>query len=128
LLLRGLAAAKDLAAGKRIDTAILDQAVKGLPPQLRKAVQIGTAIGHAKNLQGALGAAAQGAAKLAGDYAAGTQAARAFANGVRSPAVVNALHRAQASKVALSQIVSQAQQGHPQATKIVRALQSARHV
>jgi len=123
LLIRGLTAAKDLAAGKRVDTVLLDQAVKSLPPQLRKAVQIGTALGHAKTLQGALGAAAHGASQLASDYANGTNAARAYARGVRSPAVVAALHRAQASKTALTQIVRHAQQGHPQATHIVNALQ-----
>jgi hypothetical protein len=123
LLVRGLGAAKDLAAGKRVDAVLLDQAVRSLPPALQKAVQIGTAIGHAKNLQGALGAAAHGAAQLAGNYAAGTDAARAFARGVRTPAVMNALHRAEASRTALSHIVRQAQQGHPQATHIVNALQ-----
>lgn len=122
LLTRGLSAAKDLAAGKRVDTVLLDQAVKSLPPQLQKAVQVGVAIGHAKNLQGALGAAAHGAAQLAGTHAAGVQAAQAFKNGVRSPAVLSALHRAQASKTALTKIVGQAQKGHPQAAHIVRAL------
>lgn len=122
LLARGLSAAKDLAAGKRVDQVLLDQALQQLPPQIQKAVQIGTAIGHAKNLQGALGAAAQGASALAANYAKGTEAAKAFANGVRSPAVTNALHQAQASKVALAKIVSQAQQGHTQAQHIVNAL------
>lgn len=123
LLVRGLSAAKDLAAGKRVDQVVLDQALRSLPPNLQKAVQVGTAIGHAKNLQSALGAAAHGAAQLASDYHAGTQAAHAFANGVRSPAVIAALHKAQATKSALSQIVSHAQQGHPQANHIVNALQ-----
>lgn len=122
LLQRGLGAAKDLAAGKRVDAVLLDQALHSLPPQLQKAVQIGTAIGHAKNLQSALGAAAQGAAQLASHYGNGVKAAQAFAQGVRSPAVINALHQAQSAKTALSQIVSQAQQGHPQATHIVNAL------
>lgn len=123
LLRRGLSVAKDLAAGKRVDQVLLDQALKQLPPQLQKAVQIGTAIGHAKNLQSALGAAAQGAQQLAGDYAKGLPAARAFKMGDRSPAVMNALQRANASRSALTQIVQRAQQGHPQATHIVRALQ-----
>lgn len=122
LLARGLSAAKDLAAGKRVDQVLLDQALQQLPPQIQKAVQIGTAIGHAKNLQGALGAAAQGASALAANYARGIEAAKAFANGVRTPAVTNALHQAQASKVALTKIVAQAQQGHQQAQHIVNAL------
>jgi len=123
LLHRGLMAAKDLAAGKRVDTVLLDQAVQTLPPQLRKAVQIGTAIGHAKNLQNALGAATHGAAQLASSHAAGVQAAQAFAHGVRSSAVTAALHHAEASKRALAQIVSHAQRGNPQARNIVNALQ-----
>lgn len=122
LLARGLSAAKDLAAGKRVDQVLLDQALQQLPPQLQKAVQVGTAIGHAKSLQGALGAAAKGATALAANYARGTEAAKAFANGVRTPAVTNALHQAQASKAALAKIVSQAQQGHVQAQHIVNAL------
>lgn len=123
LLRRGLAAAKDLAAGKRVDQVLLDQGIKMLPPAMQKAVQIGTAIGHAKNLQGALGAAANGAAQLAGDYAKGIPAAKAFKAGVRSPAVMAALHKANASKGALTKIVQQAKQGHPQAAHIVRAMQ-----
>lgn len=122
LLRRGLTAAKDLAAGKRVDTVLLDQAVRSLPPQLQKAVQIGTAIGHAKNLQGALGAAAQGASQLVNTHAAGLQAAQAFVRGVRSPAIISALHAADANKAALTHIVQQAQGGHPQATHIVNAL------
>lgn len=124
LLTRGLSAAKDLAAGKRVDQVLLDQALQQLPPQLQKAVQIGTALGHAKNLQSALGAAAQGASMLANTHAAGVEAAKAFASGVRSPAITNALQRAADSKQALTRIVSQAQQGHPQATHIVNALRS----
>lgn len=126
LLTRGLHAARDLAAGKRVDTVLLDQAVRSLPPQVSKAIQIGTALGHAKNLQSALGAAAHGASQLASDYANGTNAARAYARGVRSPAVVAALHRADASKKALTQIVRHAQQGHPQANHIINALQRGR--
>jgi hypothetical protein len=122
LLRRGLTVAKDLAAGKRVDQVVLDQALKQLPPSLQKAVQVGTAIGHAKNLQGALGRAAHGAQQLAGDYARGLPAAKAFAAGNRSPSVVAALHKAQASKDALAKIVAKAKQGHPQANHIVRAL------
>jgi len=122
LLKRGLTVAKDLAAGKRVDQVLLDQAIKQLPPALQKAVQVGTAIGHAKNLQSALGAAAHGAQQLAGDYAKGLPAAKAFAAGNRSPAVLAALHKAQASKDALAKIVTKAKQGHPQANHIVRAL------
>lgn len=123
LLLRGLGAAKALAAGRRVDQVLLDEALHSLPPQLQKAVQIGTAIGHAKNLQGALGAAAHGAAQLANDYHVGTQAAQAFVQGARSPQIMQAMQRAQQSRLALGRIVQQAQGGHPQAAHIVNALQ-----
>jgi hypothetical protein len=123
MLRRGLSVAKDLAAGKRVDQVLLDQALKQLPPQLQKAVQIGTAIGQAKNLQGALGAAARGAEQLSGDYARGIPAAKAFKAGQRSPGIMAALQKADASKKALTKIVQQAKSGHAQANHIVRAMQ-----
>ena len=46
-----LNAAKDLAAGKRIDKIALDAAQKQLPPDVLKAAKIGVAIGHGANLQ-----------------------------------------------------------------------------
>jgi hypothetical protein len=124
-LSRGLLAAKALASGKRVDQVLLDQALRSLPPTVQKAVQIGTAIGHAKNLQGALGAAAHGAAQLASSHAAGLAAARAYQSGVRTPAILDAMRRAHASKAALATIVRHANNGHPQAAHIVRALQHA---
>ncbi len=123
MLLRGLGAAKALASGKRVDQVLLDEALHSLPPTLQKAVQIGTALGHAKNLQGALGAAAHGAAQLVNDHHLGTQAAQAYMNGARSPAILQAMQRAQASRFALGRIVQHAQGGHPQAAHIVNALQ-----
>lgn len=126
LLVRGLTAAKDLAAGKRVDQVLLDQALKQLPPHLQKAVQIGTAIGHAKNLQSAGAAAVHGAAGLARDYAGGVAAAKHYARGMRSPAITDAMHRAVQSKAALSKIVSHASNGHPQARMIVNALHGMR--
>lgn len=124
-LTRGLHAAKALASGQRVDQVLLDQALRSLPPTVQKAVQIGTAIGHAKNLQGALGAASRGAEQLAGNHAAGIAAARAYQSGVRSPAVLDAMRRATASKAALATIVRHANNGHPQAGHLVRALQRA---
>lgn len=50
-LLKGLSVAKDLASGKRVDRVLIDQATAALPPDIRKAVQIGTAIGNAAKLQ-----------------------------------------------------------------------------
>lgn len=54
LLRNGLQAAKDIAAGKNVAKSIVDTAVKGLPPEYAKAVQVGMAMGHAKSLQAAL--------------------------------------------------------------------------
>jgi hypothetical protein len=120
---RGLAAAKDIAAGKNVATTVLDNAIKALPAQYQKAIQVGVALGHAKNLQQLAGAAVQGAAQLATASAAGKSAAAAIASGVRAPALFAAVEKAQAAQGALTQIVRQAQAGHPQATNIVKALQ-----
>lgn len=125
-MLRGVAAARDLAAGKPVDQVVIDQAVRSLPPAAQKAVQIGVALGHAKNLQGAAGAAVHGASQLAGDYSRGVAAAHQFARGVRSQPVLHALNRAYASRGALTQIVQHAQQGNPQAGRIVNALSMMR--
>ena len=54
LLVQGMQAVKDIAKGKNVAHALVDNAVKSLPPQYAKAVQIGMAMGHAKNLQDAL--------------------------------------------------------------------------
>jgi len=121
-LAQGLQAAKDIAAGRNVATTVLDNALKALPPQYQKAVQIGVALGHAKNLQQAAGAAVQGAAQLATASAQGQAAAKAIAAGARSPALMQAVQKAQAAHGAVAQIVQQAQAGHPQATNIVKAL------
>jgi hypothetical protein len=121
-LAHGLQAAKDIAAGKNVATTVLDNALKALPPQYQKAVQVGVALGHAKNLQQAAGAAVQGAAQLATATAQGKAAAAQLAAGVRSPALVAAVQKAQAAHAATAKIVQQAQAGHPQATNIVKAL------
>jgi nucleoid-associated protein YgaU len=54
LLSQGMSAVRDIAAGKNVSHAIVDNAVKSLPPEYAKAVQIGMAMGHAKSLQDAL--------------------------------------------------------------------------
>lgn len=125
-LLTGLSAAKDLAAGHPVSQVLLDNALHQLPPAYQKAVQVGVALGHAKNLQQAAGAAVQGASQLASHAANGSAAALAFSRGVRSPAVLHALTTAAHSQNALAQIVQHAQAGHPQATSIVKALQLMR--
>lgn len=66
LLAQGLAAAKDIAAGKNVASSIADRAIQSLPPQYAKAVQVGLAVGRAKSLQGALKAGASGAVSLGG--------------------------------------------------------------
>jgi len=121
-LIAGLGAAKDVAAGKNVSTVVLDNALHQLPPAYQRAVQVGVALGHAKNLQSAAGAAVHGAAQLATVAAQGSAAAQAFARGVRTPAVLSAMNAARAGQNALTTIVQHAQAGHPQATKIVNAL------
>jgi hypothetical protein len=69
LLAQGLAAAKDIAAGKNVAASIADRAIKTLPAQYAKAVQIGLAVGRAKSLQqglktGVMGAASMGVSTL----------------------------------------------------------------
>jgi len=65
LLSQGLNAVKDIAAGKNVAHSIVDNAIKALPPQYAKAVQIGLAMGQAKNLQEALKTGAKGALSAA---------------------------------------------------------------
>lgn len=64
LLSQGLAAARDIAKGKNVAHSIVDRAIQTLPPQYAKAVQIGMAMGHAKNLQEALKTGARGAVSM----------------------------------------------------------------
>lgn len=62
LLTQGMNAVKDIAAGKNVAHSIVDNAIKALPPEYAKAVQIGMAMGHAKSLQDALKTGATAAA------------------------------------------------------------------
>jgi len=64
LLSQGLSAVKDIASGKNVAHSIVDNAIKSLPAQYAKAVQIGMAMGHAKSLQEALKTGAKGAVSL----------------------------------------------------------------
>jgi hypothetical protein len=106
-LLSGIDAAKRLASGQNVSQTVIDAAMKNVPAQYQKAIQIGVALGHAKNLQQAAGAAAQGATQIAG-LANGTPAQRALAQST------------------LARVVQQAQQGHQQANNIVKAVQMLR--
>lgn len=123
-LLRGLDAAKRLAAGQRVDQVLIDQALRSLPPAAQKAVQAGVAIAQAKNIQQGLKSAAGSALALSGANRAGVAAAQQFARGVRTPAVVNTMRRAMVAKQALARIVQHSQAGNPQAANVVRALQA----
>lgn len=95
LLAQGLNAVKDIAAGKNVAHSIVDNAVKALPPQYAKAVQIGMAMGHAKNLQEALKTGAKEAAKVGLSMAA-PQVVKAL-----PPSVTNIVNNV-AKKVPLS--------------------------
>lgn len=121
-LISGLGAAKDIAAGKNVSQVVLDNALHQLPAAYQKAVQVGVALGHAKNLQDAAGVAVQQAGHLAATAAQGALAHQHFLAGVRTPAVMNALHAANAAHSALATVVQHAQNGHPQATQLVNAL------
>lgn len=122
-LLVGLNAAKQLTEGKPVAQVFVDNAIRALPPAYQRAVQVGVALGHAKNLQGAVSSAVQGAAQLASTAANGSAAAKAFAQGVRTPAVLAAMNAARTAQHATASIVQAAQQGHQQAQHIVNALQ-----
>jgi len=123
-LLRGLDAAKKLAAGQRVDQVLIDQALRSLPPQAAKAVQAGVAIAQAKNLQQGVRSAASSALSLSTANTAAVKAAKAFAGGVRTPAVVQQMQRGLVARQALARIVQQSQAGNPQAANVVRALQT----
>lgn len=133
LLQQGLGLAKDLAAGKRVDQALLDRATKSLPADVQKAIQIGTAIGHAKSIQDAAvhlasiaappaAKAAANAANLTNLFKAGTIAAQAIQAGKQAPGLVAAVQKGLVAKQAYAQIVQQASAGHPEARQIVGAM------
>jgi hypothetical protein len=121
-LVQGLAAARDLAAGKRVDQIIIDRGAAMLPPALQKAVQVGTAIAQAKNIQQGIGAAAQGALAITGAHTAALGAAEKYAKGLRSPAIMSALQKGAQAQSALTNVVRHAQNGNQQAVQIVRAV------
>ncbi len=54
MMTQAMTAVKEIASGKNVSHAIVDNAIKSLPPQYSKAIQIGLAMGHAKSLQDAL--------------------------------------------------------------------------
>ena len=54
LVIAGIKAARDIAQGKEADEVLVNRALDTLDPDTRKAVQIGMAVAHAKNLQAAM--------------------------------------------------------------------------
>lgn len=134
-LTSALAMAKDLAAGKNVSHAAMDAAMNQLPTNVRKAVQVGTALGHAKSIQSAAGQLASiaappstlalaNAARLSSLHQAGVIGAQMIQRGQSSPAAIAAVKNGLAARSAFSTIMSQASQGHPMARQIVGAMQS----
>lgn len=127
-LVQGLDAAKKIAKGQNVGTALLDGALKQLPPAYQKAVQIGVALGHAKSLQQAATGAVNAAVELSGNFKAGQAAAaalKALPAGVRAPAqLVSAVKQAEAARASMARVVSAAKQGNMAATQIVAALKN----
>jgi hypothetical protein len=121
-LLRGLSAAKQLAAGQRVDQVLIDQAMRSLPPAAQKAVQVGVALAHAKTLQQATKSAASGAMALASANSAGVRAAQAYAKGIRTPNVEAAMRRAMLARQTMGHVLRAGQRGNHQAQLMTRAL------
>lgn len=127
-LVAGLEAAKKIAKGQNVASAVLDGALKQLPPAYQKAIQIGTAIGHAKSLQDAATNAVGAAVQLAGNFKTGQIAANALKQlppGMRAPAqLVTAVKTANEARATMARVVSAAKQGNMAATQIVAAMKN----
>lgn len=124
-LVQGVSLARDLASGKKVSQALVDAATHALPPNLVQAVQIGAAIAHAKNLQGAVGTLAH-AASLTSAVQTGTAAAHAIkALSPRSlvpPHLVAAVKQGLAAKKLVAGATVAASQGHAGASQLLTAL------
>lgn len=121
----GINAARDLASGKNVSQALVDAATHQLPPALQKAVQVGAALGHAKNLQGAVGAVSQ-AATLASHLASG-QAADAMLKmlprGASAPPhLAQAVALANKAHAVIAHAQQQAAAGHAPSANLIGAL------
>lgn len=124
-LIQGINLTRDLAAGKNVSQTLIDTALKQLPPVAQKAVQIASALAHAKNLQQAV----VGVANAAGVSQAITNGLGAAQLIQRLPAGLKAPpHLVAAVKVGLQakQTVAQAQslaaQGHAPAAQFLNFL------
>lgn len=126
-LTHGIAVARDLAQGKNVSQAVVDAATHQLPKDLQKAIQIGAAIGHAKNLQSAVGAVAS-AATLSNHFQQGIAAAHAIRalppRAVVPPALVSAVQRGLKAKAVVDNAHAHAEHGHPDAIRFLGALQA----
>jgi len=123
---RGLALAKDVAAGKNVAAGVLDTALNSVPPQYRTAIQTGVAMGRARSLQGLATSAVHSAAGLVNTHAAGVAAAHQIARGARSPALMAAMQKASVAQNAMTHVVQQANRGNTQAASIMHAVSALR--
>lgn len=125
-LTQGLSAAQQMAKGKNVASSLLDNAVHALPPAYQKAIQVGVALGHAKNIQDAAHSALGAASELAQNYKAGQvaqNALRALPAGVRPPPqLAAAVAKATQARASMNRVISAAQQGHTAAAQVVQAM------
>src|SRR6478752_634657 len=124
-MLQGLDAAKRLAKGEKVSQVVIDAALKQLPPEAQKAVQIGAAIGQAKSIQDAARAAAGAATGLVSNVQKGVAAAaqiKALPPGIKAPAhLVAAVHSATQARNTLANVAQQAKAGNTAAHQIATA-------
>ena len=125
LLVQGMAAVKDIAAGKNVAHSIVDNAVKSLPADYAKAVQIGMAMGHAKNLQEALKTGAKGVASIGVSALAKSDAVKNLASGAKNMNFKSVSSAIGASKAGIQKAVGAAQAIQNGSPVLKKALQSA---
>src|SRR6478752_2669864 len=114
-----------LAKGEKVSQVVIDAALKQLPPEAQKAVQIGAAIGQAKSIQDAARAAAGAATGLVSNVQKGVAAAaqiKALPPGIKAPAhLVAAVHSATQARNTLANVAQQAKAGNTAAHQIATA-------
>lgn len=131
-LVRGLGAAQALAKGQKVSQVIVDQALASLPPEARKAVQIGAAIGHGQWAQAAGGAANMAgvkappgalavAAKASTIYNRGLAAATAIRNGQATAENLARVRAGLATRDAMAIVAQRAQAGDQAARALAGA-------
>lgn len=131
-LVRGLAAAQSLAKGQKVSQVLVDQALAALPPEAKKAVQIGAAIGHGQWAQAAGGAASAAgikappamlavASKATQTYQRGLAAATAIQRGQATAENVARVRAGLATRDAMAIVAQRAQSGDPRARALAGA-------